>query len=328
MSEEKETHEIKVEEEKKEGLPSVKVIKETFSCSHCDKEYKSKPGLSYHIQKCPKKPAPPPKPVISVPKPVVPVVSLTTTRLPVVPSVAEASKVNVEILQKNLRDAQFKERELTIQNEVLTSENKRIKESSYEKDKQIYELQKELNKLRENNYDLMYPRLEEKNKKLTEENYKLKREIDDLKYENDDLREESRHDKKMFTDMVNNSIMKAENSPNQVVHRNIQNSRQNNYTIQIFDPELSRRLQYNPIEGCNEVRDIIAKIMAQAGLTHQTGMGFGENMNMDEMGNSISQLMNSIFNNNGDDEDEEPRDMSDVSGEVETSTKKYGYRFV
>jgi hypothetical protein len=91
---------------------------------------------------------------------------------------------------------------------------------------------------------------------------------------------------------------------------------------------LSRRLQYNPIEGCNEVRDIIAKIMAQAGLTHQTGMGFGENMNMDEMGNSISQLMNSIFNNNGDDEDEEPRDMTDVSGEVETSTKKYGYRFV
>ena len=325
MSEEKETHEINVEEEKKEGLPeinsvtvlpSVKIVKETFSCSHCDKEYKSKPGLSYHLQKCPKKPAPPPKPVVSVPKPVA----------SFVPS--EAAKVDVELLQKNLRDAQFKERELTIQNEVLMSENKRIKESSYEKDKQIYELQKELNKLRENNYDLMYPRLEEKNKKLTDENYKLKREIDDLKYENDDLREESRHDKKMFTDMVNNSIMKAENSPNQVVHRNIQNSRQNNYTIQIFDPELSRRLQYNPIAGCNEVRDIIAKIMAQAGLTHQTGMGFGENMNMDEMGNSISQLMNSIFNNNGDDEDEEPRDMTDVSGEVETSTKKYGYRFV
>jgi hypothetical protein len=39
-------------------------------------------------------------------------------------------------------------------------------------------------------------------------------------------------------------------------------------------------------------------------------------------------LMNSIFNNNGSDEDEEPRDMSGVEGEVETSSKKYGYRFV
>ena len=304
-----------IEEEKKEVVSSVKKV-ETFSCPHCEKEYKSKPGLSYHVQKCPKKPTPPPKPVVvSTPAPVV-------SASHVVPS------VNVELLQKNLRDAQFKERELSIQNEVLTSENKRIKESSYEKDKKIYELQKELNKLRENNYDLMYPRLEEKNKRLTEENYKLKREIDDLKEENEDLREESRHDKKMFTDMVNSAIVKAENNPNQVIHRNIQNNRKNNYTIQIFDPELSRQLQHNPIAGCNEVRDIINRIMAQAGLCHQTGMGFGENMNMEEMGNSISQLMNSIFNNNGDEEDEEPRDMTGVSGEVETSSKKYGYRFV
>ena len=320
---------INVEEEKKEVIPSVKKV-EIFSCPHCEKEYKSKPGLSYHVQKCPKKPTPPPKPVVvstpapigaeasKVPKPVAPVVSASLLAAP----------VNVELLQKNLRDAQFKERELSIQNEVLTSENKRIKESSYEKDKKIYELQKELNKLRENNYDLMYPRLEEKNKRLTEENYKLKREIDDLKEENEDLREESRHDKKMFTDMVNSAIVKAENNPNQVIHRNIQNNRKNNYTIQIFDPELSRQLQHNPIAGCNEVRDIINRIMAQAGLCHQTGMGFGENMNMEEMGNSISQLMNSIFNNNGSDEDEEPRDMAGVEGEVETSSKKYGYRFV
>ncbi len=295
-------------------------------CPHCEREYASKTGLNYHVQKCPKKPAPVvkdvPKPVVAAPN-VVPAFKSVT---PVISSVS--SSIDVSTLQKNLRDAQYKERELTLQNELLTSENKRLKDSGYEKDKQIYELQKEINKYREKNYDFMYPRLEEKNKKLTEENYKLKRENDDLKYENDDLKEDARRDKKSFNDIMNNALVKAENGNNQVIHRNIENTRNNNYTIQIFDPELSRRLQYDPVGGCNEVTDLINKIMAQAGLCYQTGMGFSENMDPEEMGRNISQLMNSIFNNNGDQEEEEQRDMTGFEGEVESSVKRYGYRFV
>jgi predicted nuclease with TOPRIM domain len=341
-------------EEKKEEVSSV-----LFSCSHCNKTYKSKPGLAYHLDKCPK--------VISdleekeelkesecketfssidcphcqkecktqgglsrhlhkcikKPKPQPPV------RLEVHPQISPVevshSSHAIDSLQ---RENQRKDRELS----SATNESNRLRESLFEREKDIYELQKKVRYFEEKNYDLLYPRLEEKNKKLTEENYKLRREIEDLKYENEDLRDELRHDKKMFTDMMSQSIDKQSTA---VVNRGNEHvtTRNNNnkFTIQIFDGELSRKIQNDPIAGCNEINDLVNKIMAQCGLSNVTGMGLPgmnrtqENLDMDEMGNNISNLMNSIFNNSNN----PCPDMTGVSGSVRnTSNKKYDYRFV